>query len=462
MPATRDGQAVAAANVTPPQPTPTGTLPTEPGVTSTPTPPAEVASASPAPSEGAAAPPTDAAAPPADATAAPATATAAKPKPIGAYLGNNDLLLKLDPVAGVWVRLPPRSAFMGGEQLLALPAFRTHVVLADVNAYLTDGTQVNLRAPAATGGEGELGLQIPYGRVVLNSGLNGNRLELSLVDEDRVVQLGPSSSLAIEVKRIFEPGGALTAPREPAPTAVTWYLTSGTASWGDGKSAEGPATWTTTAGEDTAPAAIDAIPEWVDREPISDNQRRARERVAEALVPGEPVNTPLLELSDPSDRRPRTEDRALAALCGAYVGQYDPLVRALGDVNQRASWKAQIEALRASIARDPSAVEGIHRAFAMERGEEAANDLTEMVLGFDNVAVGTTREEVKQGALVRLLRWMEDDDLTHRVLASYNVNEITGTNNLGGYRPERTAAQRKRDMQHYWTRLEDGELMPRR
>jgi hypothetical protein len=445
MPAPPDNQAIAAANVTPPQSTPpAGTLPTETGVD---TPPA---------------PPADAAAPPAAAPAAPAAATAAKPKPIGAYLGNNDLLLKFDPVAGVWVRLPQRSAFMGGEQLLALPAFRTHVVLDDVNAYLTDGTQVNLKAPAATGGEGQLGLQIPYGRVVLNSGLNGNRLELSLVDQDRVVQLGESSSLAIEVKRIFEPGGAITAPREPAPTVVTWYLTSGTASWGDDKSAEGPATWTTIGGEDTAPAAIDAIPEWVDREPISDNQRRARERVAEALVPGEPVNTPLLELSDPSDRRPRTEDRALAALSGAFVGQYDSLVRALGDVNQRASWKAQIEALRAAIARDPSAVEGIHQAFAMERGEQAANDLTEMVLGFDNVAVGTTRDEVKEGALVRIIRWMDDDDLMHRVLASYNVNEITGTNNLGGYRPEHTAAQRKRDLRHYWERLESGELMPKR
>lgn len=396
---------------------------------------------------------------------APAAAMAAKPKQIGSYLGNNDLLLQLIPAKGGWVRLAPRTGLVGGERLLALPAFRTHVVLADVNAYLSDGSEVEVIPASKAGGDApaDFGLRIPYGQVILNSGLNGNRIELSLMDEDRVVQLGPSSSMAIDVDRVFEPGG--TAKREAAPAIVTWYLTSGTASWGDGKTAEAPATWITARGEDSAAAAIEKLPEWVDREPITENERRARDRVAQALTPGESVNTPLLELSDPSDRRPRTEDRALAALSGAYVGQYDALVRALGDVNQRASWKTQIEALRQAIARDPQAIEGIHKAFEAERGPAGADDLMEMLLGFDRVAVGTTRDEVKQGALVRILRWMNDDDLMHRVLASYDMNEITGTGNgtlnLGGYRPEHSADQRKRELRHYDQRLEAGELMPK-
>jgi hypothetical protein len=389
------------------------------------------------------------------------SAGAAKPKPVGAYLGNGDLLLQFDPSAAVWKRLPPRTAIVGGEQLLALPAFRTHVVLADVNAYLNDGAEIDVIPPAKLAGEPkpEFGLRVPYGQVILNSGLNGNRVELSLVDEDRVVQLGPSSSLAIDVDRVFEPGG--TATRGPAPAVVTWFLSSGTVSWGDGKTAEGPATWTTVRGQDTAPAAIDKLPEWVDRETITENERRARDRLAEAIVPGQPADTPLLEMSDPSGRGRRTEDRTLAAYAGAYVGRYDALVRMLADVTQRPYWNAQIEALRQAIARDPSAVEGIRRAFALERGEQAANDLMEMLLGFDSAAVGTTRDTVKAGALLRLLRWMDDDDLTKRVLASYNVNEITGTKDLGGYRPEHTAQQRKRELRFYWNRLESGELMPK-
>jgi len=388
----------------------------------------------------------------------PAAATAAERKPIGAYLGSNDdLLLQFDEAAG-WVRLPPRSAFMGGEQLLSLPTFRTHIVLAEINAFLAGGTQVDVIKPAA-GSAAELALHIPFGRVVFNSGLNGNTVELSLVDQTRVVQMGPSSSLAIEVRRVFVPGGG--ANREPAPAEVTWYLTSGSAQWGDEGSAEAPTTWTTIAGDESAPGPIEKLPDWIDREPITDIERRARDTVAEALAPGEPVNIQLLELSDEKGRGRRTEVRALAARCGAYVGQYDPLVRALGDVNQRASWKSHIEALRQAIARDPAAVEGIREAFAIERGQEAADDLVEMLLGFDRAAVGTTPKEVQEGALVRLLRWMDHDDLTYRILASYNVNEITGTRDLGGYQPQHASQQRARSLRHYWERFENGELMPR-
>jgi hypothetical protein len=395
---------------------------------------------------------------PADATAVDAAAAA--PKPIGAYLGNNDTLLKLDADANVWVRLPPRTAFTGGEQLLVLPAFRTHVVLADVNAYLAGGTRIDLIPPTQSPDQpvADLALHVPYGQIVLNSGLNGNRVELSSVDQNRIIQLGPSSSLAVEVRRVFEPGGA--AKREPAPAEVTWYLTSGTATWGDGGSAEAPATWTTVGGEDSAPAAVEELPDWVDHEPINDNERRARDRVAQALIAGEPVNTHLLELSDPTDRGRRTEDRALAARSGAYVGMFDALVTSLGDVNQRAAWRSQIDALRQAIARDPTAVEGIRAAFAIERGQEAADDLMEMLLGFDRAAVGTSRKEVQEGALVRLLRWMDDDDLTYRVLAWHNANEILGTRDVGGYKPEQSAAQRKRMLSRLWERLERGELMP--
>jgi hypothetical protein len=377
---------------------------------------------------------------------------------VGAYRGNNDLLLRLDPSTESWIRLAPRSSLVIGDQLLSLPLFRTHVVLADVNAYLSGGTQIELTPAGQSGQAAEFGLHIPFGQVVLNSGLNGNRVELSLVDQTRVVELGPSSSLAIEVRRMFEPGSS--GKREPAPAAVSWYLTTGTAKWGETGSAEAPATWTTIAGQDSAPEAIETLPEWVDREPITSLERSARERVSEALTPGEPVNTRLLELSDPNQRGRRTEDRVLAARAGAYVGQYDAIVTGLGDVTQKSSWREQIDALRQAIARDPEAVEAIHAAFALERGPEAADDLMEMLLGFDRTAIGTTRQEVQQGALVRLLRWMDNEDLVYRVLASHNVNEILGRTEAAGYRPEQSASQRKRMLNRVWERFERGELLP--
>lgn len=389
-----------------------------------------------------------------------ASASDAKPaevKPIGAYLGNNDVLLRFDPQANVWTRVAPRTPITAGETLMSLPTFRTHVVLADANVYLSGGAEVEVLAPGAGAGTdaAEFGLRIPYGQVILNSGLNGNRIDLSLADQDRLVQLGPSSSLAVEVRRIFVPGPATN--RAPAPVEASWYLTSGSIEW-NGEKVEAPAMWTTVDGADSAPAGIANLPEWVDREPISSTERSARDAVAEALVAGEPVNIKLLELSDKNARGRRTEDRALAARSGAYVGLYDALVASLNDVTQRGTWRAQIDELRQAIARDPSAAEGIKEAFALERGQEAADDLMEMLYGFDADAVGKTPEEVKNGALVRIIRWMDDDDLTYRVLASYNWDEITGRRLFGNYRPEQNDAQRKRNLRHHWDRLEEGEL----
>jgi hypothetical protein len=365
-----------------------------------------------------------------------------------------------DPTSRSWVRLPPHTALLGGERQLALPTFRTHMVLGTANVFLNDGAEVDLIPLAKVSGQprAEFGIHVPYGQVIINSGLSGNRIELSLVDQDRVVQLDPSSSLAIDVDRIFEPGQ--TTKREPAPAIVTWFLTSGKVAWGDGKTAAAPATWVTAHGEDTTPATVEKLPEWVQRETLTDNERRARERVAEMIVPGQAAEKAILEISNPSARR-RTEDRTLAAYAGAYVGQYDALVRLLADVNQRAFWKDEIAALRMAIARDPAAIEEIHKAFALERGEQTASDLMEMLLGFDRVAIGTTKEEVKVGALLRLVRWMESDDLTTRILAAYNVNEITGTYQLGNYRPEHPADKRAIEIRHYFQRLENGELMPK-
>lgn len=378
-------------------------------------------------------------------------------KPIGHYLGANDMLLRSDS-EGAWLRMPPRSPVVAGEKLLALPAFRTLVVLADMNVYLTGGAEIELASPGGAGLDApvDVALHVPFGQVILNSGLNGNRVQLLLIDQERVIQLGPSSSMAMHVKRVFQPGAA--AQRTPAPAEVTWRLTSGTATRGDGVEVQAPAMWTTLAGEDSTPEAIDELPAWVDRDPLSTLERTARDRVAEALLANEPVNIKLLELSDKTGLGRRVEVRMLAARSGTYVGVFDPVVRALGDVDQRAYWKAHIETLRDALARDPKAAEGIHAAFAIGRGERPADDLMEMLLGFDQAAIGTTRGEVQNGVLLRLLRWMEHDDLVYRVLAQYNVNQITGTN-LGGYRPEQTAQQRERAMRFYWQAMESGDLI---
>jgi hypothetical protein len=393
------------------------------------------------------------------------------PQVLGAYLGlNNDLLLRFDPTAvpePSWLRLPPRSNFIAGDRLLTLPAFRTHVVLnPDVNAYLAGGTEITLLDRADAGGD--VNLALPYGRLILNSGPNGNRIALVMGDLTRIVTLGPSSSLAVEVTRKFLPGNDYEST--PAPLQVSWYLTSGKAEWTDenstdapGQSAEAPATWTTDKGVDRLPQTIDELPAWIDKEPTTTLEASARDAIAESVAAGQPVNSALMELSTNSATGlgRRVEVRSLAARGATYVGEFEPLVKSLADPNDKAKRVEQVTALRNAIARDPSNIDRIAAAFELQRGADAAEDLTKMVVGFSPEEIGRTKDQVQEGSMVRLINWLDDEDLTYRVLANFNINEITGTKDLGGYRPEHTASQRQREIQIYLRRFEAGDLMPR-
>jgi hypothetical protein len=391
------------------------------------------------------------------------------PRVLGAYLGlNNDLLLRFDATAvpnPAWLRLPPRSNFIAGDRLLTLPAFRTHVVLnPDVNAYVAGGTEIALLDPADAGGD--VNVAFPYGRLILNSGPNGNRIALVMGDLTRVITLGPSSSLAVEVTRQFLPGNDYEST--PAPLQVSWYLTSGKAEWsGDGstdapgQTAEAPAMWTTAGGTEQLPQTIDELPAWIDKEPTTTLEANARDVIAESVAAGQPVDSALIELTTDSGLGRRGEVRSLAARGATYVGQFEPLVKALADTNLKAKRAEQITALRDAVARDPSNIERIAAAFELQRGADAAEDLTKMVVGFSPEEIGRTRDQVQERSMVRLINWLDDEDLTYRVLANYNINEITGTKDLGGYRPEHSASQRQREIQIYLRRFEAGDLMPR-
>ncbi len=387
------------------------------------------------------------------------------PVQLGNYSGNNDVLLRYDLSGDKWVRLPPRSAVSSGDSLLALPRYRPHVVLADVNAYLSGGTRVDL--PLAKSGVGDeradLELSIVYGRMLLNAGLKGSHVALHVGEEVRHLRLGGSASLAIEVRRVFIPGS--NNEQESSPVEATWYLTSGEIDWpaavGDSLSIQAPATWNTVDGIDGLPQPFKQLPEWIDREPLTDLQRRARDTLAEELAPGEPVGLRLLELNDKRERGRRSEVRTLAAASSAYVGEFEPFVKALSDKDQRRAWETHIQTLRQALALSPDIAAKVRKAFVGLRGEQAAGDLMEMVAGYNREAIGETREAVQEGAIAKLIRRLESDSLDYRVLAIYNLNEIYGTTSLKGFRPDDSSTRRKVALAKIRESLQANELVPK-
>ncbi len=387
------------------------------------------------------------------------------PVQLGTYLGNNDVLLRYDSASGKWIRMPPRSEVLTGSSLLALPKFRVHVVLGDVNMYLSGGTRIELPIAKASAGslERELEVSIDYGRVLLNASLNGSRVALHVGDEIRHIHLAGSSSLAVEVQRVFVPGS--NNEQVSSPVKATWYLTSGTAEiLGDldtPLSIPAPAQWTTTGGVDDPARPIEKLPEWIDREPMTDLQRSAREALIKELVAGQPVGIRLLELNDQRDKGRRSEVRALAAEASVYVGEFEPFVKALSDKAQRRVWKTHIQTLRQAMALSPDVALNVRKAFVDLRGEQAATNLIEMVAGYDKEAIGMTREAIQEGALASLISWLEDDSLDTRVLAIYNLNEILGTTSLKGFQADDSSKRRRIAVAKIQKSFEANELLPK-
>jgi len=82
-----------------------------------------------------------------------------------------------------------------------------------------------------------------------------------------------------------------------------------------------------------------------------------------------------------------------------------------------------------------------------------------MVIGFNSVQIGESREAVQTGALATLLKWLGHDSLDYRVLAIRNLQEIT--DKTKGYRPEDSSKNRKKDLRKLWEQFEANELLPR-
>ncbi len=391
------------------------------------------------------------------------------PQQLGNYPGNNDVLLAFNSNREKWMRIAPRTPITTGDRLLTLPKYRTHVVLADLNAYLCGATQLRIPVDGfdTLSPNTELHLQMVYGRLLLSAGLNGSQVAMRIEDEQREQQrefhLEGSASLAVDVDRLFVPGSDYE--NEAAPTKATWYLTTGSVEWptpaGGTQTITGPAMWTTIDGIDEIPTPVDELPQWIDREPVTNVEFRARNNLAQELSPGEPVGIRLLELTEGEGLGRQKEVRILAAASSLYVGEFEPLVKALNDSDQSRAWDEHLRDLRQALALSPEVAQQVRQALVSNRGEEAAADLMEMLLGYDDQQIGQSRDAVQTGAVLKLLEWLDHDSLDYRVLASHNLQEITGKSPVKGYRPDDSPKRRRISLRKIWDDFESHELVPR-
>jgi hypothetical protein len=199
-------------------------------------------------------------------------------------------------------------------------------------------------------------------------------------------------------------------------------------------------------------------PSWIDEEPIGQLvERRFGAPVVDSTITSDkPADNQLLELYH--DPRNRPEVKSVVARSSIHVGLFQPFVEALRDSEQKSNWKPHIDTLRAAMALSPESAASVKRALEEERGKPAADDLYEMLCGYGPEQIGRTADEMKGGAVARLIDWLEEDTLDYRVLAVNNLHEITGKRLMRD--PSASRNERARSVKVWRDRLEDGDLIP--
>lgn len=388
---------------------------------------------------------------------------------LGRLILEHDVILrwmppKAEQQRGEWVRLADRAPVYAGDLLLVLPHYDPHLTLVEaVTVQVLGPARLELLPPDESG---TAGVRLLSGRItVWSNGKPAARLRVAAGDDQGVLILDdPDATAGIEVQRVLRPG--MDPRQEPPLVLADLYAQFGELSWqaSDGQimqlSSQGhlpldgrpvpPAP--PPAGEAGAEAAGAAggsgplLPAWMTSRSLNPVDKRGAEFVQLHLArPDRPVSLGLRELLD--DRR--VEVRLLAMQGLAEIGEFDVFPGLLNDAAHRALWNKAVESLRAQLAQASQTAVAIYDAFARARGQKAQL-LFRMLYGYSD-------EQLAAGGAAELVDALEHEDLDARVLAHWNLREITGASLY--YEPYANAKKREQSVRQWRERLERGEVV---
>ncbi|MEN1679106.1 MAG: hypothetical protein AAGJ46_05905 [Planctomycetota bacterium] len=391
-----------------------------------------------------------------------------EPAPVGLFMTKGQVLLAFDESDQSWQRIAPQYSILSGDRLLSLPTFHPIIGLAPgFSVGLFDGTELRLASEDA---EQPPTVDLEYGRLIISTtGAKPLDCQLRLGELVATLRIQPQAYLAIEADRQFKPG--VDPLVEPGPLRAMLITPTGGVAWSTPSGefeVEEPSVWRvigplvaapeTIAAPDDVTGDVDAtvlaLAPWIAEEHVSEIDREASDRLEQEIL----ADGPVWEYLEPQLEARRSEDRALAADCSAYVGRFEPLIRSLNDENLRRFWPKAIETMRATMARSPDSARRLRDALISEQDRERGADFYEMLVGYTDEQIGTTLEEQQAGVIPILLNRMLDARLAYRVLAHYNLAQITSRVNI--YFPTASEKNRATAVSKFRGRLAEGTLIP--
>lgn len=374
----------------------------------------------------------------AEAPAVAETPAAPAANEMGRAFLQKDVLLRYTPSEEVWKRLAQGDAVVAGDRLLAFPHFSPAVTLTNgVAVELMGATQIVLESPDV---DGTPGVRVTFGRLVLMPISDPQSPVRLLIGEDEYLVTFPDTkpTLFVEVRPQLVNGA--DPEKTPAQLSVDFYLGAGKVTWQKGTSAAAeltaPLRWTT---DPATPAAVNEAPAWIQDEKRMVSEAYAAPTIEQNVTTDRPV---VVALKEAAAHRKR-ELRSLAAKCLALVGEYDDFVAVLNDPSQYPAWDGQIEALRTGMARSPDDAAKVRQALEKSRAGDAKG-LYRLLWGYDE------EQFLTGGASQDLLADLEHPHLDYRVLAYWNLRQLTGARHP--YDPRDEDGKQRKDRVELWQR----------
>ncbi len=177
---------------------------------------------------------------------------------------------------------------------------------------------------------------------------------------------------------------------------------------------------------------------------------RLARRLEFQLEQGEALSQVLEDLLQADNRW----ERKHAAQALALWGQFDGLISSLNEPTQHRDWTTYVELLREALARGgEETAQDIRLACQRVLGEQQGERAFRLLRGYDD-------RDLRQGADAQLVAWLDHPQLAMRVLAFWNLQQITGASFY--YRPEHGPTKRQNAVAQWERRLQRGDLVRRK
>ena len=371
---------------------------------------------------------------------------------LGRYTSDEQVLARYDAKEMVWKMIPTRDLIFAGERLQVLPTYRPQIALSS-GAQITFAGESQVQLDAAKKA-GASRMTVYYGRmVVVTVGMPGVPLELDLTGlKGTLILSDADAGVAIDSRRYLPPGS--DPEKDPAFGVVEIFTTSGRATWqveGAKEAVEVPAghLLTYVLGTDMVEPDLAGpfkAPAWIDAGSLTSIDRVTSLNMLKMLDPQKPLEVRLQELlTDPA-----VDVRALAARCLGYLDQFEPLLKDLGNVQQKAFWALEIDVLHHALGRSPQVASTLKQSAEGLRVKQGK--------AIYRLLWGYSPEQLADIGAAELVDFLESPDMDIRVLASDNLRRITGA--LNNYRPEKRPDENKLPINKWKDRLKDTAATP--